>query len=158
LSCSCHLCFFLVLLSGQYFLIEWVCCFLCFQFLEQFWNQRLSFFKCFVAFTFSVINLLLQYCSLLSIPLHFPSVSLTSIPTFPFMVTYYMKMGTRYFHSLISIFLFTELQTLSQAHQLAINTPFWLQGGLRTWCYIRSWTCCTSVGGESCESYCLPGE
>jgi hypothetical protein len=62
---------------------------------------------------------------------------------------------TRYFHTLICIFLFTKLQTLSQAHQFSINTPFWLQGVLRTRCYIRSWPCCTSVSGESCVSYCL---
>jgi hypothetical protein len=93
LFCNCHVCYFLVLLSGQYWLIEWVCCFFCSQFLKQLWNCSLLFFKCFVAFTFSVINLLLQYCSLLSIPLHFPSVFQTSIPTFPFIVTsYHMKM------------------------------------------------------------------
>jgi hypothetical protein len=87
------LCSFLVLVSGQYCLIEWVCCFLCFQFLKQFWNWSLFFFKFFVAFTFSIINLLLQYCSSLYILLHCPSVFQTSIPTFPFMVTsYYMKM------------------------------------------------------------------
>jgi hypothetical protein len=61
--------------------------------------------------------------------------------------------GTRCIHSLISICLYTKLPTLSQAHQFSINTPSWLQGGLRTRCYIRSWPCCTSVGGESCVSY-----